>query len=115
MAVQLMMATGRVEYVWSFMLDIESLKNPVEQRRKAVRKWRNGASLNIRPSSNIRERARDIMNLGVKPQDAIHLACAEVGKCDCFLTVDAGILKKVQRLGEMKIINPVAYFTEGEQ
>lgn len=110
-----MMATGRVEYAWSFMLDVESLKNSDVQRRKAVRRWRVRAVLNVRTSDAIRVRAKEIMQFGIKPQDAIHLACAEAGACDWFLTVDRGILNKVERLGNMRVANPVEFIMEVEK
>ena len=115
LAVQLMMATGRVEYAWSFMLDIESLKNSDVQRRKAVRRWRVSAVSNVRTSDAIRVRAKEVMQFGIKPQDAIHLACAEAGACDWFLTVDRGILNKVEKLGNMRVANPVEFIMEVEK
>ncbi len=115
LAVQLMMATGKVEYAWSFMLDVETSKNPDEQHRRAVRRWRNRATLRVPTSVAIRNRAKEIMEFGIKPQDAIHLACAEAGDCDWFLTVDRGILKKVGALGKMRVVNPVVFITEGER
>ena len=35
-----------------------------------------------------------LITVGLKPIDALHVACAIELKCDYFLTVDKGILKK---------------------
>ena len=59
------MKTGAVEYAWSFMLDIETGKNRDDQRRAAIRTWKNGALEIIMPTTAIRERARSFMSLGV--------------------------------------------------
>ena len=48
-----------------------------------------------------------------RPADAIHLACAESAECDWFFTVDRGILKKVRKLGKMRVANPVEFVLEG--
>ena len=59
------------------------------------------------------EYAKELMALGVKAADAIHLACAESAECDWFFTVDRGILKKVRELGKMRVANPVEFVLEG--
>ena len=111
--VQALMKTGAVEYAWSFMLDIETGKNRDVQRRSAIRAWKNGAACEILPTTAIRERAHEFMSLGVKPADAIHVACAEAAGCDWFFTVDRGILSKLTNVGKMRVSNPVEFVLEG--
>ena len=113
--VQALMKTHIVEYVWSFMLDIETKRNRDEQRKNAIRGWKSGATVMVYPSVQIRRRANDLMALSVKPADAIHVACAEAAGCDWFFTVDRGILKKVHQLGKMRIANPVEFVLEGQK
>ena len=60
------------------------------------------------------ERGREIEALGVKPKDALHLASAEKAECDWLFTTDKGILKKVQRLGEMRVANPIEFAMEDD-
>ena len=64
--------------------------------------------------AEIERRAGEIMALGVKTADALHLACAESASCDWFFTVDRGILKKVSRLGSMRIANPMQFIQEDD-
>lgn len=111
--IQGLMRTGVLEYAWSFMLRMEVSRNPDYQRKKAIQDWANGAAIDIPPSVAIRLRASDLMRYGIKSADAIHLACAEQADCDWFFTVDRGILKKLKRLGEMRVENPVEFVLEG--
>lgn len=111
--IQGLMRTGVLEYAWSFMLRMEVSRNPDYQRKKAIQNWANGAAIDIPPSVAIRLRASDLMRYGIKSADAIHLACAEQAECDWFFTVDRGILKKLKRLGEMRVANPVEFVLEG--
>ncbi len=62
----------------------------------------------------IERRAVEIMRLGVKTADAIHLACAEAAGCDWFFTVDMGILKKTNGIGSMRVANPIQFIEEME-
>jgi len=111
--IQSLMRSGAVEYVWSFMLRMEVSRNPDFQRKAAIRAWRTGAVLDVAPSREIRQRASELMSLGIKSADAIHLACAEHAACDWFFTVDKGILKKVQTIRGMRVANPVQFVLEG--
>ena len=111
--VQALMQSGAVEYVWSFELRLESSQNPNRQRKRAISAWATGAVADIAPSPGIRDRAKELVALGVKAADAIHLACAEAAECDWFFTVDRGILKKVHELGKMRVANPVEFVLEG--
>ena len=63
--IQLMMWFGKVEYVWSFMLDIEVKQNPDEQHRKAIKAWRRRAMCRVKPSREIRSRAKELQTLGI--------------------------------------------------
>lgn len=111
--IQALMRNGVVEYAWSFMLQLETARNPDSQRKSAIRAWRTGATIDIAPSDDIRHRAKVFETSGIKPADAIHLACAEAAQCDWFFTVDRGILKKMQMVGRMRVANPVQFVLEG--
>ena len=113
LAVQLMMATGVVQYVWSKTLDYEISFNPFEKRRAAITWWKAGAAEYVETTEELILRGEQIETMGVKPKDALHLASAEKAKCDFFLTTDRGILKKVKTLGQMRILNPVQFISEG--
>ena len=105
LAVQLLMATRVVEYVWSKALDYEISFNPFPKRKTSIMWWRDGAVEYVETTEEVIRRGEEIESLGIKPKDALHLASAEKANCDMFLTTDRGILKKVSSLGKMKILS----------
>ena len=112
LTVQLMMATGRVEYVWSSTLDYELSKNPVPKRKATISRWRSGAVEYVKVSEEVSRRAKELENVGLGAQDALHVASAEEAGCDWFLTTDKGILKRASVSTEMRIANPTLFIME---
>ena len=113
--VQAQMRSGAIEYAWSDELDGEVKDSPFRDQRKRILPWRDAAAVRIAITSEIVRRGREFMQLGVKTADALHLACAEAADCDWFLTVDRGILKKIQNVGTMRVANPLTYIQEEMQ
>ena len=112
LAVQLMMATRRVEYVWSSTLDYELSRNPVPKRRTAIARWRANAVEYVTASDDVSQRARELEDAGLGAKDALHVASAEQAGCDWFLTTDKGILKRASVSAEMRIANPTTFIVE---
>ena len=52
------------------------------------------------------------MKRGVKLYDALHVACAYIGGCDRFLTVDKKLLNKP--INEIILQNPLDFVREME-
>jgi len=49
-----------------------------------------------------------------KPRDALHVACAQHGGCDFFITYDDTLIQRASRGGrqsvlEVKVVNPVEF------
>jgi len=64
-----------------------------------------------------KSRATEIMEAGIKPLDALHVALAESGSADYFCTCDDKLLrnaKKVKNLA-VTVINPVSLVQEIEK
>ena len=114
LAIQAMMRTGVLEYVWSDMLVTEVCDNPIPVNCERILAWRDLAAEYVHIDDAVERRATEIMRLGVKTADAIHLACAESAGCDWFFTVDMGILKKVSGIGSMRVANPIQFIEEME-
>lgn len=113
LAIQERIRNGSLQLAWSYMMDFENIANPFEDRRISISLWRNLASVDISASDSIVSRAHHLNQLGFKPKDSIHLACAVEAGCEIFLTTDIGILKKSDLLSDIAIINPVDYdFTQ---
>ena len=56
----------------------------------------------------------ELTDIGLKPLDALHIACAVSLQCQYFLTVDKGILKKKTGYLEIEILNPINFIIELE-
>ena len=108
--IQQQMRDGTLEYVWSSILDFEIDKSKFVVRSRQIRPWKAGAVVDICVDGEIRSRAKDFEAAGIKPADALHLACAEAAQCDWFFTVDRGILRKAKPLVSMRVANPMEFF-----
>lgn len=49
---------------------------------------------------------------GIKPMDALHVACAITAGADCFLTTDKGILRKMKRDSRICVLDPIEFLRE---
>ncbi len=61
------------------------------------------------------ERARQLEKMGFGAFDATHLACAESGEADVFLTTDDRLLKTAKRHAnqiQVKVRNPLDWLKE---
>lgn len=59
-------------------------------------------------NTSIKGRARELEKQGVKPVDALHVACAETAAVDYFLTCDDNLTKRYKD-GKMIVCNPVEF------
>lgn len=112
LAVQGMILNKEHSLVWSYMLEYENSQNPFEIRKDSIIKWKELADVCIEENENILITAENLLTIGLKPKDAIHIACAAEAKCDYFLTTDIGILKK--NIDIVKVVNPIDFIRETE-
>lgn len=64
------------------------------------------------------ERVDELLALGFKSFDALHLASAELSGADVFLTVDGPLLKLAARLSaqlRVRVVDPVRFLEEVAQ
>jgi predicted nucleic acid-binding protein len=107
LAIQGMIKNGRLELIWSEILDFENNENPFEERKFKILEWKSLAVENIEMDDSILEKARELLELGLRQKDASHIACAIFGKANYFVTTDKKILnKKVQNI---ELINPIDF------
>ncbi len=60
-------------------------------------------------------RANELMAMGMKAADALHIACAERARVDVFLTTDDRLLKSVSRHScelTVRVSNPIHWLEE---
>lgn len=98
---------GRFELVWSYILDFENAENPYEQRRDSILNWKDIAILDCEEDEEVISLAQELVSIGLKVKDSLHIACAVKGKCQYFITTDNKILNK--HLNIISIVNPVDF------
>ena len=110
-----MAEAGRLQLVWSFMLDYENSLNPHQDRKEWVELLSGLCTATILPSPVILTLARRLITLRkLKPRDALHVACAQFARCDYFITCDDALIQRASRgarrsIHPLKVINPVEF------
>jgi predicted nucleic acid-binding protein len=70
----------------------------------------------VEPDESDRKRAALLIGWGFKALDALHVACAERGRADVFLTTDDVLLRVAARTGKrglrVRVANPLQWFEE---
>ena len=107
----------RKEWVWlgSQALEIEIDKAPDGEQPSRLRRVNEFVSSTIEIGKQELERARELQNLGFVGFDAVHLACAESGKADVFLSTDDRLLKLAKKLAKkirVTVENPLDWMKE---
>ena len=107
----------RSECVWvtSGILETERAANPDEVKKMLVSRMFALPFENVNLSSADTERALELRRLGLKAYDAFHIAAAERGKCDVFLTTDDRLIAKARKIGRqlrVAVANPVDWLLE---
>jgi hypothetical protein len=102
---------GKDDLVWSWVLTFENSKHPKPDRGAEIALWEARASLVIHADSAVEERARRMAEQGIPALDAAHLASAEAGGAEIFVTCDDVVLRRSRRLRlGLRVLNPVAYW-----
>ncbi|GIK42697.1 MAG: hypothetical protein BroJett011_65300 [Chloroflexota bacterium] len=105
------------EWLWlgSEVLDFEIEQTPDTERRLRVQLLAEFVYRSIEIGPAEEDRARQLQALGFKLWDALHIACAELGQADVFLTTDDKLLNLARRLtGQLNIQveNPLTWLQE---
>ena len=107
--IQVRIRSGQYALGWSYILDYENAANPLEERRSEIQKWETLADAFTAETPEILTKMREFVAAGFKPLDALHIACALVLACECFLTVDKGVLRKANAVTAIRILNPIEF------
>jgi predicted nucleic acid-binding protein len=106
---------GRAVWVSSSALEVEISRNPDPERRHDVASLLAFAKEVVVPHAAVAERAVALEQLGFAPFDALHLASAEQGGVDVFLTTDDGLVRRAERhsgLLRIRVRNPLSWYDE---
>jgi predicted nucleic acid-binding protein len=104
---------------WQLMgstaLEAEISKTPDLSRKQHVMDSLIIANPIILVTEQILQRAKEVVSLGFKSFDALHIACAESGQANILLTTDDRLLQNAQRHESslsIQVSNPVIWLME---
>lgn len=107
--------TGLWYWVVSEVLAFEVGKNRNLRQRVQIESHMASVHRNVSAGTMERARAEELEILGFKWFDALHLACAESGNADVFLTTDDRLLRRAKRLSfelRLGVENPYKWLQE---
>jgi len=111
--IQQQIKDGKYDLVWSYMSDFENSDNPNIENRDTIQLWEDIAKYRCKSSEKIAKLGSEIERKGIRPKDALHIACAIESKCEYFITTDTGLTNKI--LEEIVIINPIDFVRKMEE
>jgi len=103
------------EWIGSEALEAEIRRPPNIDKRNRVMLLASSVHRLIRIEQKEIERAKDLVNVGFNSFDALHVACAESGGVDIFLTTDDKLLKLATKMSEkinIVVSNPISWIME---
>ena len=102
----------------SDIIEFEVSQHSDSFKQEQVKSILNLANIYIQSTANIDVRAEKLMELSFKFHDALHLAFAEAGDADVFLTTDDRLLrkaKKYQSILNVEVENPTIWLMNNLQ
>ena len=108
---------SRRDWYWiaSDALLNEVNRTPDLEERSQIRTWITLAHQTIRVGESEVSRGLQLEALGIQKLDALHIACAESGEADIFLTTDDRLLRRAQRYHTrlyIRVENPITWLHE---
>ena len=107
--------TGDWEWLGSEVIELEISRTPDPERRRRLYLLTSHAHRSVAVGKPEIERAEQFETWGISAFDALHLACAESGGADVFLTTDDRLLSKAVTYAEqlrVRVENPLAWLRE---
>ena len=108
---------GDWTWVSSDVVDLEIERTPDPERRRRVQLLVSHAHRSVQAGASETERAEQLEDWGIRAFDALHLACAELGQVDVFLTTDERLLRRCAVYAEqlrIRVENPLTWLREME-
>ena len=107
------MKSENIHVLWSFILAYENSLNPYDDIRVEVEQMAHFTAETVDATEDIRQMAKRYESKGVKPRDALHVACAEHAGATYFVTCDDRLLRKQTVLPiRVKLINPLDFIVQ---
>jgi predicted nucleic acid-binding protein len=107
----------RKEWIWlgSQALNIEIEQTPDLEQRSRLKRIAGLITQVVKIGTRELERAHELEKIGFIGFDAVHIACAESGKADVFLTTDDRLIKlakRYERKLQIKVKNPLDWIKD---
>lgn len=106
---------GYWHWISSDALVEEVEKAPDLEQRSRVKDWLIDARYVVSVVAREISRGKQLEALGFKELDALHIACAESGNVDIFLTTDDGLLRRAKHNSShlhVRVENPYTWLQE---
>jgi predicted nucleic acid-binding protein len=106
---------GECQLISSDALDREIAACGDYEKSELVRETLRLANRHVHVTERELERWGELMELGFRQMDALHLACAETAHADVFLSTDDKLLNKAKTKAknlDVRVMNPLVYLTE---
>lgn len=107
--VQEMIRQGALDLVWSAIIDMKNSANPDLNRKVAIADWQQIGVVDVSVNEPVKQTAETLSQIGVKPMDALHVACAIEAGVKYFLTTDNALLRKMEKHGGIRVVDPVDF------
>ncbi|MDR1616551.1 MAG: PIN domain-containing protein [Syntrophomonadaceae bacterium] len=99
--------------IGSNIIDFEVSKMTNPAKKEKVMELCSIASERVLVTAEIEKRAVEIQQIGIKPLDSFHIACAESAGTDIFLTTDDKLIKLSSKISlKVKVENPLNWVAE---
>lgn len=97
------------EWVSSEILQLEIEHIPVVEMREHLLLLASRAHHVVRLQQKEAKRAQQLKRMGLNAFDALHIACAESGNADIFLTSDQKLLEQATQIDKinLSVVNPL--------
>jgi predicted nucleic acid-binding protein len=108
--------SGQAVLVSSDALEYETGRNPHPVRKAYALGVLGKAGRFVPLAPEVEQRAQALNEAGLKPLDALHLACAVEARADYFCTCDDRLLKRARAIhtGPPKLVSPLELIAEIE-
>lgn len=104
--------SGSLIIMGSSAILYENSKNPFAERRERVSSYLSAVSRFTRLNDHVKKIALLLEGINIDPIDALHLAYAESGGAEYFITCDNDIIKKITRhkgILKIAVCNPLEF------
>ena len=101
--------SGKIDLIWSYILELENDYNPHDERKLAIQKWKKIAKIKVVENSHLLTNAHQLLHFGIKSKDALHVASAIAGEASFFLTTDDKLISGINKSKMIKALNPVDF------